>query len=390
MSRKETLSSRERIIRTLNRQSVDRLPIDLGMYTASSISAFAYWHLRKHLGLSTDQIWIPDVVQVTAKVDEDIRRRFHIDCIMLEPKWPAVWRWNPRGEYQFWMPATMDLQRDATGAWRTSQGERTMQMPDGGFFFDGAWISNWGKLDEDAAIAMYAAAAERIYKETPYATSYGGYAYGSGMDCYFDGFDQAMQMIEDPEGVHRENKARLEHAISRAAKVIRAMGKYVQMISVSNDMGMQSGPMCRPSMMEEFVFPYYKQFCSFIHQNSDLKVFMHNCGSIRAYLPGLIDAGIDVINPVQISAADMDPAALKRNFGDKIIFWGGGCDTQNVLGTATPEQVRQNVRGLIDIFKPGGGFVFNQVHNIMGDVPPENVVAMLDAAYEGSFYAKQR
>ena len=137
--------------------------------------------------------------------------------------------------------------------------------------------------------------------------------------------------------------------------------------------------------MEEFVFPYYKRFCEFIHQNSDVKVFMHNCGSIRAYMPMLIDAGIDVINPVQISAAGMDPRELKREFGDKIVFWGGGCDTQNVLGVASPAEVRSHVRELISIFAPGGGFVFNQVHNIMGDVPPENVIAMLDTAYEASF-----
>ena len=113
---------------------------------------------------------------------------------------------------------------------------------------------------------------------------------------------------------------------------------------------------------------------------------MHNCGSIKPFIPLLIEAGVDVLNPVQISAGNMDPAQLKAEFGERIVFWGGGCDTQNVLPTASPAEVAENVRKLARIFKPGGGFVFNQVHNIMGDVPPENIVAMLDTAYAESFY----
>ena len=113
---KETLTSRERIVRTLNRQKVDRMPIDLGMHPSSGISAFAYWNLRKHLGLSNEHTWVPDVVQMLAQVDEDIRQRFHLDCIMLEPRWPALARWSPRGEYQFWVPASMELRR--SDQWR--------------------------------------------------------------------------------------------------------------------------------------------------------------------------------------------------------------------------------------------------------------------------------
>jgi uroporphyrinogen decarboxylase len=123
-----------------------------------------------------------------------------------------------------------------------------------------------------------------------------------------------------------------------------------------------------------------------VHQNSDLKIFLHCCGSMKPFIPSLIESGVDIINPVQISAANMDPEALKREFGDKMTFWGGGCNTQQILNNGTPEDVRKNVRELVRIFKPGGGFIFNQVHNIMGDVKPENVVAMLDTAYEESFF----
>ena len=169
-------------------------------------------------------------------------------------------------------------------------------------------------------------------------------------------------------------------------KVIDAFGQYIQLVTMSDDMGTQNGPMCNPQYIKEFCMPYYKRFCDFVHANSDIKVFLHNCGSIKELIPLLIDAGIDVLNPVQISADNMDPQELKDEFGDQICFWGGGCNTQRVLGTGTPESVASNVRQLVRIFKKNSGFVFNQVHNIMGNVPPENIVAMLDTAYEESFY----
>jgi uroporphyrinogen decarboxylase len=129
-----------------------------------------------------------------------------------------------------------------------------------------------------------------------------------------------------------------------------------------------------------------KEFNHTVHENSDIKLFLHCCGSIKPLIPGLIEAEVDILNPVQISAADMDPAELKREFGDKLTFWGGGCNTQNILGFSDEATVRQNTKDLTGIFKPGGGFVFNQVHNIMGNVPPQDIIAMFDEAYKNSFY----
>ena len=164
------------------------------------------------------------------------------------------------------------------------------------------------------------------------------------------------------------------------------MGGYIQAIAINSDLGTQNNVMCNPDVYAELCAPFVKDFCDFVHRNSDCKVFLHSCGSIRRVMPILIDCGVDIFNPVQISAQGMDPTELKKEFGNKATFWGGGCDTQNILGTASPEQVRKNVRMLTEIFKPGSGFVFNQVHNIMGNVSPENIVAMLDEAYEQSWY----
>ncbi len=138
----------------------------------------------------------------------------------------------------------------------------------------------------------------------------------------------------------------------------------------------------RPEMFAEMIVPHYKRVRDWVHENTNWKTFLHSCGSIYEYIPEWINAGIAILNPVQISAANMDPERLRREFGDAIVFWGGGCDTQHVLPKSTPEEVREHVRRNIEILGTNSGFVFTQVRNIQGNVPPENVEAMFAAAYE--------
>jgi uroporphyrinogen decarboxylase len=300
--KREKMTSRERVLRTLKRQPVDRMPIDLGGHSSTTISGFAYWNLRKHLGLSTGNIWLPDIVQLTAYVDEDIRRRFHLDCIMLETPWATPARWNPRGDYEFTVPAAMKPERSESGDWTVRQGERTMRMPPGGYFFDGAWLSYWRSGNFDQDLEMFAREAERIFKETPYAANFLGRMFGGGFSAFFGSPDRLVQMLDDPETVKEEHRVLCEEYIHRAGKIIERMGRYIQLLTVTDDMGMQQGPMCSPSLVEQCMAPYLKKFCDFIHRNSDIKVFMHNCGSILPLIPILIDCGVDVLNPVQVSA----------------------------------------------------------------------------------------
>jgi len=385
--KKETMRSRERVIRTLNHEPVDRIPIDLGSHMSTGISMFAYWHLREYLGLSTRNIWIPDMVQGLAYVDTDILERFHCDCILLEPPFKETRRWNPRNNYVFTIPAAANPEPAGNGDWIITHQDGSMRMPAGGMFFDGAWLADWGSGSEDDRITLYAREARRIFEETEYATNMLGYSHGLGLNEYGGGcVDDAVLAWTNPRALHERREQSLADSIRRMGKIIDSFGQHIQMVTLADDMGTQQGPMCSPSYIAEFCMPYYKRFCAFVHANSDIKVFLHNCGSIKPLIPMLIDAGIDVLNPVQISAANMDPQELKNEFGRQICFWGGGCDTQNVLGTGTPRDVADNVRRLVGAFKPGGGFVFNQVHNIMGNVPPENIVAMMDTAYEQGFY----
>ncbi len=378
--RVETMTSRQRVLNTINHLPVDRMPIDLGMHYSSGISAFAYQNLREHLRLPTNNIQIPDMVQFLAKVDEDVLTRFHCDCMLLHPGWKRTNQWNPRGKYTFTVPSTAIPKIQSDGGYIVERKNTTMKMPEGGFFFDGGWPGFYDG-DQDEEMDATAREAERIYKETDFFTAY------IGFPAFFNPTDMDWQcrMLTDPDEILAENQQSLENELIKAKKVMNSMGKYIQAICINSDLGSQNGPLCRPSLYEALCAPFVKKFCDYVHENSDLKIFLHCCGSIKPLIPILIECGVDILNPVQISAGNMNPAELKVEYGDKITFWGGGCDTQNVLNNGTPEEVAENVRKLIGIFKPGGGFVFNQVHNIMGDIRPENIIAMLDTAYEESW-----
>lgn len=378
--KKETMTSRERVLRTINHEPVDRMPIDLGAHYSTGISAFAYQNLREYLGLSTDNIEIIDMMQFLARVDQDVLERFHSDTILLNPGWLQSKKWSPRGKYNFEIPELINPKLLEDGSYLIEKSGKSMKMPDGGFFFDGAYF-NMEDETEDEHIKRYAKEAERIFKETDYYTMYIGYS------AYFncDDVDWLCNMITDPDEVLKDNKLIHERQMRHVKKVIDSMGDHIQAIAINSDLGSQKAPLCNPSIHAELCAPFIKEFCDFVHHNSDLKIFMHSCGSIKPIIPTLIECGVDIINPVQITADNMDPNELKNEFGDKITFWGGGCNTQNILNVGNPKDVANNVRDLISIFKPGGGFIFNQVHNIMGDIKPENIVSMFDTAYEESF-----
>ncbi|MCP5112853.1 MAG: methyltransferase, partial [bacterium] len=173
-----------------------------------------------------------------------------------------------------------------------------------------------------------------------------------------------------------------EHHMETLRRLLPGLKGSVQILVVGDDLGMQTGPQMSPAMYRELFLPRHKKIYRYAKDLSGAHIFMHNCGGVYQLIPDLIDAGVEILNPVQTSARYMEPGRLKREFGRDLTFWGGGCDTQRVLIHGTPAEVRDDVRWRLDVWMPGGGYVFNQVHNVLADVPPENVVAMLDAAYE--------
>jgi uroporphyrinogen decarboxylase len=191
-----------------------------------------------------------------------------------------------------------------------------------------------------------------------------------------------MDLVAEPEEVERLLDALMEKHLATLARACAAVGDVADIIRFGDDLGTNGGPFMSPATYRRLFKPRHAQLCTYVHRHTRLKTFLHSCGSIRLLLPDLIEAGFDVINPVQTTCRGMEPEQLKADFGRDICFWGGGCDTKTVLPHGTTQEVKDDVKRRLEIFAPGGGFVFNAVHNILPDVPPQNIVAMFEAVVE--------
>jgi uroporphyrinogen decarboxylase len=192
--------------------------------------------------------------------------------------------------------------------------------------------------------------------------------------------DRFMEMLAgEPARVHAFLDRVVELHLANLERFLKAVGPYIDVILFGDDLGGQNGPLLSPKMYREFFKPRHAMLWRRAKELSNAKVMLHCCGGVRSLLPDLIDAGLDAINPVQVSCRGMAAAELKREFGKDLTFWGGGCDTREVLPDGSPEAVRAHVRELVQTLAPGGGFVFQQVHNIQANVPAENIVAMFAA-----------
>jgi uroporphyrinogen decarboxylase len=204
---------------------------------------------------------------------------------------------------------------------------------------------------------------------------------------YMRGLEQwFMDMLTEPAFCEALIDQTLKFWMDWFRVFLDEVGDVVDVIMIGDDLAAQRGPLFNPDLYKKIVKPRHKQLVQYIRLRTQARIWYHTCGACRTYIPELLDNGIDILNPVQISAANMDPADLKKTFGRDLVFWGGGIDAQHCLPTGTPEQIREQVRQNITAFKPGGGYIFNNVHNIQGGVPPENILALFDAAYEYGKY----
>ena len=257
---------------------------------------------------------------------------------------------------------------------------------------DATSISDLDKFEwtplKDEDLASLQQEARRLHRETDYAVlgSFGGAFLEGGQGLR--GWDTFLMDIVGNRSLAEALLDRmLAHYLYNVELYLDAVGDTINIIQMGGDMGTQNGPQIRPRLYYDTLQPREKALWGRIHQlKPDVAVFLHCCGGIYELLPGIIDAGIDVLNPVQTSAKGMDPVRLKREFGGRLTFWGGGCDTQHVLPFGTPEEVYAHTRQQIEILKPGGGFVFSQVHNIQANVPPQNIVAMYKAVRDHWMY----
>lgn len=398
------------MLSALNHREPDRVPIDLSGHRSSGVSAIAYAKLRKHLGLPKKAIKIYDMVQQLAIVDEDVLNLFSTDTIELGRAFAldeADWTdWILPDGHPCKIPAWVSPEKESSQWVIRSRGGRVIAiMPRSGHYFEQVYYPFFEKDDLDAIPeimqeSMWSAVASppgpltrgpdgdkrltegvralRSSTDRAVIGLFGGNLLELGQFLYRN--DKFLMLLaENPQHVHKFLDRITKMHLTDLDLFLEAVGEYIDIILFGDDLGMQSGPQISPRMYREFFKPRHKLMWKRAKELADVKVMLHCCGSIRALIPDLIEAGLDAINPVQISSQGMDGKGLKADFGDELVLWGGGCDTQRFLNSGTPEEVRHHVKEQVQILSPGGGFVFQQVHNILPDVPPENIVAMFEA-----------
>ena len=413
------MKSRECVLKAINFQEADRVPIDLGGLKASGIAVETYDRLSRKLGLDKTPR-VADTPGMIAVVEEPVRKRFSLDVMPVDISMiPGLMtpenQWVPRrlfsGTDVLFLPGTR-IQEEGDGSWVLLDKDGapgSFRMPKDGYYFDDVSFNRRKGIDPakfhpvddiaDEALKQVEEYSSQLYDGTDYALlGWGGGVCFLGLSVITDprsnvtmGMpDQWMMMLlTEKETCHEMMNRSVEASIKCLTLLHQAVGGRCFAWGIaSDDSGTQRGEFIRPSLWAEMMKPHYRKLCDWVHKNTPWKTFLHSCGSVYCLIPHFIEAGVDILNPVQTSAANMDPARLKKEFGRRIVFWGGGCDTQSVLGGATPEEVREHVRERLEIFAPGGGYIFNQVHNIQRNVPTENVIAMLDAAREYGVYAK--
>jgi len=362
--------------------------------------ALAYARLKEYLGVTGGDVYVFDPLLQLAYVEEPIRQRLGCDAVFLYDV-EAQWRGYilPDGT-----PAKIraDFPIEPDGQAGEYACNRSWHRPAGGYYFDPiTWPMSeatsvadldhypWPPPPSDEYLTYLQAVARRLCTETDYAII-GEWAAGTFLEGGQWLRGQA-NFLMDLAGSRAFAETLLDRLLEQQLRdtelYLDAVGDYIQIVQVNDDLGIQTGPQMRPEMYYEMIQPRQKAVWSRVHQLApEAAILLHSCGGIYDLIPGLIDAGCDALNPVQSSARGMEPERLKREFGDKICFWGGGCDTQQVLPFGRPEEVYEHTRCNVGIFKPGGGFVFCQVHNIQADVAPENIVAMFEAVHDSWAY----
>jgi uroporphyrinogen decarboxylase len=412
------MTSRERVSRAVHFQPTDRVPIDLGGMKASSIAVKAYNRVKAKLGIRTaTRTWDPKFM--IASLEDEVLERFHLDVVPLDvssamDEMTPDAEWTPMTLYEgaeSLLPPGTRIDTDSEGRWvlLDRDGRQTsFRMPRDGYYFDDVSFNQPGATIDakqfrpvagftDEHLGAVQARGKFLHENTDYALlGWGGGVCFLGLSLITDRLSNVtmgapsewmVMLMTEKETCHEMMDRSVEASISCLKQLRDAVGDYCFAWGIAaDDSGTQRGEFIRPELWAEMIKPHYAKLCDWIHRNTSWKTFFHCCGSIYHLIPHLIEAGVDILNPIQTSAANMEPARLKEEFGGKIVLWGGGCDTQRVLATASPEEVREHVKERLDIFKPGGGYVFNQVHNIQPNVPPENIIAMLDAAYEFGGY----
>ena len=379
------MNSRKRMVMALNHKEPDRVPISFGG-THTSIHHKGHDALLKYLNLPVEEAPIIDMFQMIVDPFPKLKEIFHNDIVSLYA--------NPGSGWKLKVDPITDTWTDEWGV--------TYVRPTGGLWYDfkdqplkkGTIRElrkyNWPDPMDPNRIKGLREKAKELFENTDkalvmYTCTGGVYEHSywlRGMENLY------IDMATNLKYIEALAESILEWMLAWWDKVLDAVGDYVQVVQIGDDLGSSDGPLFSPDIIYRKIYkPRHKSLVEFLHKKAPkVKVYFHSCGSIYEYLPDIVECGIDIINPVQVSAKNMESDRLKKEFGKDLVFWGGGADASKAMPQFIPEQLKEEVKKRINDFAPGGGFVFGSVHNIQADVPPGNVVAFFEAAYEYGIY----
>ncbi len=414
------MTGKEKIQRALEHQE-GPLPVDFGGSFMSGMHCSCVAGLRRHYGLEEHPVRICEPYQMLGWIEDDLKDALGIDTTSLLPYKTMFGyvqeEWKPFGTWwgqEVLVPKDFSTETTADGTYGYPEGDRSVPpsavMPPTSYFFDALMrqepldedamdpsdnLEEFGPMGEDEqaywqqqAAALQASKPERAVVMHAPGTALGDIAlvpapflkYPKGVR---DVAEWYMTLAANPDYIEAVFAAQTEIALENLKVLHAIVGERVDVVAVcGTDFGTQNSTFCAPETFRRLWLPYYRQINDWIHTRTHWKTFKHSCGAVETFMEDFIEAGFDIINPVQCSATGMDPKVLKKKYGDRLVFWGGGVNTQQTLPFGTPQDVRDEVLRQVDTLGPGGGFVFNAVHNVQAKTPVENLVAMFEALKE--------
>ena len=414
------MTSKKRVLAAINHKEPDCVPIDFGSTPVTGMHVSCVTALREYYGLEKVPVKIHDPGQMLGLVEDDLKDAMKLD---IDGIFPGKTNFGfPNENWKLWK-TPQGLEVLVSEHFKTTvdengdtliypQGDTSVspsgKMPEGSYYFDPIIrqepinedtlnpednLEEFGPLsDED--ISHFAAEIRRVSSgKRAVIAGFGGTALGDiaripgaslkhpkGVRDFTEWY---ISIHTRPDYIHKVFAGQTEFSIENFKKIYEVVGENIDAVNIcGTDYGTQSSTICSEETFRNLYMPYYKKITNWIHSNTNWKVFKHSCGAVESFMEAFIESGFDIINPVQCSADGMDPQKLKERYGDRLVFWGGGIDTQKTLPFGTPEDVRRQVLERCEIFGKNGGFVFNAIHNVQANTPVENIIAMIDAVHE--------
>jgi len=418
--------SRERVKLAINHKEADRIPLDLGSTLVTGIQASIYAKLKNALGISKGLVKVYDPFQMLAEVEDEVKQLLGVDTYGIQlpvtlfgyknENWKKFRMFDGTevlisGNFEYDLLENGDIVQYPKG---DRSAPPSGKMPKGGYYFDvivrqepideskldpKEWVEQTYSLYTDEDLEYLEKTSRWYYKNTDYSLVGNFWGAGFGDIAIVPGphipYPKGIRDVEEwyVSAITRKQyiKEIFQYQLELQMKNLKMYREAVQdridiIVMSGTDFGAQNGPFISPNLYREVFKPLHKEMNDWIHENTNWKTFFHTCGSMVDFLDDFVSAGVDILNPVQISAAGMDPHFLKKNYGDKFVFWGGGVDTQKTLPFGTPENIKEEVENNMLTFGKGGGFVFNTVHNIQPSVPIDNLVTMFETVREKGTY----